>query len=99
MLAHDLRLAFRSIRRNPILSALMISAIAVGIAASMVAITLYHARSGHPIPWKNDRLYAVTIDTRDDDPDRGLLQAPRVSAVPAHLPRRACHLWLEHPVA
>ena len=76
MLGHDLRLAFRSIRRNPILSALMIGAIAVGIAASMVAITLYHARSGHPIPWKNDKLYAVTIDTRDDDPDQGFSKHP-----------------------
>jgi putative ABC transport system permease protein len=68
MLLHDLRLAFQSLRRNPVLSALMITAIAVGIAASMIAITLYHARTGHPIPWKSDKLFAVTLDTRDDGP-------------------------------
>lgn len=43
----------------------MIGAIAVGIAAAVIAITLYHARSGHPIPWKNDTLYAVMLDVRD----------------------------------
>jgi putative ABC transport system permease protein len=73
---HDLRLAFRSLRRNPILSALMIGAIAVGIAASMIAFTLYHARAGHPIPWKNDTLFAVTLDTRDDGPPQSFERHP-----------------------
>jgi putative ABC transport system permease protein len=73
---HDLRLAFRSLRRNPFLSALMIGAIAVGIAASMIAITLYHARAGHPIPWKNDTLFAVTLDPRDDEPPQSFERHP-----------------------
>src|SRR5580704_9125327 len=73
---HDLRLAFRSLRRTPYLSALMIGAIAVGIAASMIAITLYHARAGHPIPWKNDTLFAVTLDTRDDEPPQNFERHP-----------------------
>jgi putative ABC transport system permease protein len=73
---HDLRLACASIKRNPILSGLMIGAIAVGIAASMIAITLYHARAGHPIPWKNDKLFAVTLDTRDNDPDQFFSRHP-----------------------
>lgn len=76
MLIHDLRLALRSLRRNPFLSALMIGAIAVGIAASMIAITLYHARSGHPIPWKSDKLFAVTLDTRDDEPPQSFERHP-----------------------
>ena len=51
MLAHDVRLALRSLRRNPYLSLLMIGAIAVGITASMIAITMYHAAFGssHPV--------------------------------------------------
>jgi putative ABC transport system permease protein len=73
---HDLRLAFASLKRNPILSGLMIAAIAVGIAALMIAITLYHARAGHPIPWKSDKLFAVTLDTRDNDPDRFFSRHP-----------------------
>lgn len=67
MFMHDLRLAFLSLRRNPILTALMVIAIAAGIAASMITITTYHARSGHPIWWKADKLYAVTLDSRDPD--------------------------------
>jgi putative ABC transport system permease protein len=83
VLLHDVRLALRSLRRNPILSALMIVTIAVGIAASMIAITLYHARAGHPIPWKEDKLYAVTMDTRDDEPDQGFSKHPEYP--PPHL--------------
>ena len=76
MFMHDLRLAFRSLRRNPALSALMIGAIAVGIAASMIAVTLYHARAGHPIPWKDDTLFAVTLDPRDDEPPQSFERHP-----------------------
>jgi putative ABC transport system permease protein len=76
MLWHDLALAWRSLMRTPILSGLMIGAIAVGIAAAMIAITLYHARAGHPIPWKNDTLYAVTLDPRDDTPPRSFERHP-----------------------
>jgi putative ABC transport system permease protein len=64
---HDLRLALHSLRRNPILTALMVIAIGAGIAASMVTITMYHGRAGHPIWWKADRLFAVTLDNRDED--------------------------------
>jgi putative ABC transport system permease protein len=69
MLTHELRTALRSLRRNPLLSLLMIGAEAVGIAAAMIAITLYHARAGHPIPWKDNTLFAVALDTRDDTPN------------------------------
>ncbi len=64
---HDLHLATHSMRRHPVLSSLMVLAIAAGIAASMITITLYHGRAGHPIWWKADKLYAVTLDTRDPD--------------------------------
>jgi putative ABC transport system permease protein len=69
MLLHDLRLAALSFRRNPSLTALMVGAIAAGIGAAMITITLYHARAGHPIWWKADRLYAVTLDARSTDPE------------------------------
>jgi putative ABC transport system permease protein len=76
MLLHDVRLALRSLKRNPVLSGLMILTIAVGIASSMIAITLYHARAGHPIPWKENKLFAVTLDLRDDEPDQGFSKHP-----------------------
>jgi putative ABC transport system permease protein len=63
MMAYNMRLAVKSFRRNPGLTALMVGAIALGIAACIVTMTVYHAMSGNPIWWKNDRLYTVTLDS------------------------------------
>ena len=69
MLRYYLRLAFNSLRRTPGLTALMICAIALGIAACIVTLTVYHAMSANPIWWKTNVLYAVTMDSWDaDDP-------------------------------
>jgi putative ABC transport system permease protein len=65
MLGYYTRLALRSFRRNPGLTALMVLAIALGIAVCVMTLTVYHAMSGNPIWWKNDRLYAVTMDNWD----------------------------------
>jgi putative ABC transport system permease protein len=43
----------------------MVLAIAAGIADCVVSRTLFHARSGNPIWWKSDRLFAVTMDSYD----------------------------------
>jgi putative ABC transport system permease protein len=74
---HDLSLALQSMRRHPVLSALMVLAIAAGIAASMITITVYHGRAGHPIWWKADKLYAVTLDTRDPDTNNAFARLAR----------------------
>jgi putative ABC transport system permease protein len=65
MLAYNMRLALQSFKRNPGLTALMVGAIGLGIAACVVTMTVYHAMSGDPIWWKSDRLYAVTMDNWD----------------------------------
>jgi putative ABC transport system permease protein len=65
MLGYYLRLALKSFRRTPGLTALMTGAIACGIAACIVTLTVYHTMSGNPIWWKNDVLYAVTMDSWD----------------------------------
>jgi len=65
MIAYYIRLALKSFRRNPGLTAIMVCAIALGIAVCVVTVTVYHAMSGNPIWWKNDRLYAVTMDLWD----------------------------------
>lgn len=67
MLLHDLRLALRNMLRTPGLTALTAGAIACGIGAAMVTLTLYHARAGHPIWWKENQLFAVTLDNRGTD--------------------------------
>lgn len=83
MLTYNMRLALKSFRRTPGMTALMIGAIAVGIAACVVTMTLYHAMSGNPIWWKNDRLYAVTMDNWDAnipwDPAHPQLPPPQLT--------------------
>jgi len=65
MLGYDLRLALKSMRRTPTLTALMIGAIGLGVSACIATLTVHHAMGGNPIWWKNDVLYAVTMDSRD----------------------------------
>jgi putative ABC transport system permease protein len=65
MFGYYLELAFRNLRRNPGLTALMIGAVALGIAVCVMTLTMYRAMSGNPIWWKNDVLFAVTLDSWD----------------------------------
>jgi len=67
MFTYDLRLALDSLRRHPGLSALMVLAIALGIAVCTVTFTIYHAMSTNPIPHRSGQLYAVTLDTWSAD--------------------------------
>ncbi len=62
MLAYYFNLALRSFKRNKVLTALMVLAIALGIGASMTTLTVFHVLSGDPIPDKSDRLFYVQMD-------------------------------------
>ena len=62
MLAYYSRLALRSFRRNKVLTALMVLAIALGIGACMTTLTVFRVLSGDPIPEKSDRLFYVQLD-------------------------------------
>lgn len=69
MFNYYLKLAMKSIRRNPILSSLMVVALGLGIGAFMTTYTVYYLMSGDPIPHKSDMLYAVQLDNWDpNDP-------------------------------
>jgi putative ABC transport system permease protein len=63
MFFYNLRLALKSMRRNPIMTGLMIAAIAVGIGVSMTTLTVYYILGSNPIPDKSERLFAVTLDS------------------------------------
>lgn len=65
MFAYHLKLALLSVRRNPVLSGLMMLAIAVGIGAFMTMLTVYHIQAGNPAWFKNEQIYAVQLDTWD----------------------------------
>ncbi|MDQ1094736.1 putative ABC transport system permease protein [Xanthomonas sacchari] len=64
MFGYYLRLALHSFRRNTVLTALMVLAIALGIGASMTTLTVFHVLSGDPIPQKSDRLFYVQVDAQ-----------------------------------
>ncbi len=62
MFGYYLNLALRSFRRNRVLTALMVLAIALGIGACMTTLTVFRVLSGDPIPAKSDRLFYVQLD-------------------------------------
>ena len=55
-------LAVRSLKRNIVLTVLMISAVGVGIGASMTTLTVFRAMDSDPIPEKSRQLFAVQVD-------------------------------------
>lgn len=65
MFSYNLRLAIKSLRRNPIVAALMISAIALGVGMCITTLTVFRLMSGNPIEHRNEVLYAVTLDSWD----------------------------------
>jgi putative ABC transport system permease protein len=77
MVLYNLRLALLSLRRNRILSAVIVGGIALGIAVSTMFATMRHAFARDPLPDKSDTLFYVRMDSWDplkpypgDDPTR-----------------------------
>lgn len=62
MNAYYLQLALRSLRRNPVLTALMVLAIGLGIGASMTTYAAFRAVGSDPIPWKSRQLFMPQLD-------------------------------------
>jgi putative ABC transport system permease protein len=55
-------LALKSLRRNPVLAALAVLILALGIAASMTSLTLLYALSADPLPGRSQRLFVPQFD-------------------------------------
>lgn len=77
MLLHNLRIAWKSLKRNAVLTVLIVSGIALGIALATTSAAARHAFARNPIPKKSDVLHYVRIDNWDplrpypsDDPTR-----------------------------
>ena len=64
MFTYYLDLAVRSFRRNKVLTALMVLAIALGIGAAMTTLTVFHVLSGDPLPGKSHTLFYPQLDPR-----------------------------------
>ncbi|WP_105168018.1 ABC transporter permease [Pseudoalteromonas sp. T1lg23B] len=63
MVNYYLKLAWISIRKTPMLSALMVLIIAIGIAITMITFTVSYMMSKHPIPEKADTLQLVYLSS------------------------------------
>ena len=63
-----------------------------------MTLTVYHAMSGNPIWWKNDRLYAVTMDNWDPDKPYDA-RTPDAAAAADDLQGRQVLVALGHPGA
>jgi putative ABC transport system permease protein len=71
MFGYHLQLAVRSLRRSPVLTALMVLSIAVGIGASMTTLTVLHLLSGDPLPGRSGQIFYPQVDALNTK------QAPR----------------------
>lgn len=67
MWMYYLRLGFNSLRRNPILTAITVLILGIGIAASMSTLTILYVMSGDPIPHKSNRLFVPQFDADNMD--------------------------------
>lgn len=67
MLNYYLWLGWRNLRRNPVLTTLMVLILAIGVAASVSTLTILHVMSADPIPQKSQRLFTVELDSQPLD--------------------------------
>lgn len=67
MLGYYFRLAWLSLKKTPVLSALMTLAIAVGIASCLTVLTMYSVISSNPMAHKNDQIAAIQLNAWADE--------------------------------
>ncbi|HUJ15352.1 MAG TPA: ABC transporter permease [Thermoanaerobaculia bacterium] len=67
MVRYNLKIAAKSLRRNPVLTAVIIGGIALGICISTTFTTVRHMFTRDPLPGKSQRLLYVRLDNWDKD--------------------------------
>ncbi len=67
MFAYYLKLGLHSLRRTPVLTALMVLSIAIGIGAAMTTLTVMHLLSGDPLPGRSQHLFYPQVDALSTD--------------------------------
>mgnify|MGYP000117167589 CR=1 FL=1 len=67
MFKYYLQLAWKSLIGTPVVTCLMLLAIALGIASSMGTLTIYHMMSMDPIPEKSHQLFALQLKSYDEN--------------------------------
>lgn len=95
MFAYYLELAWRSLKRNKIMTTLMVLAIGLGIGASMTMLTVLHVMSGDPLPGRSAQLYYPHVDplplkysSSDNDPSVNFTWPDAMALLKAHRAER-----------
>lgn len=65
MFTYYLQMGLHSLKRNRVLTVLMVLGIGLGVSASMTTLTVLYLMGADPIPWKSDRLHIVQLDNWD----------------------------------
>ncbi len=95
MFLYNLRMARMSLQKQPLLTALMIAAIGIGVGACMTILTFVYTLGSDPIPQKSDELFAVRLDSWS--PDRPYTD-DKPEEAPWQLTHRDAMALLESPV-
>lgn len=97
MFGYYFNLALRSLKRNKVLSALMVLAIGLGIGASMTMVTVLHVMTDDPLPGRSAQLFAphldpLPLDYKEDgggpDPANDLTWPDAMALLKAHRAER-----------
>lgn len=72
MFSYYLRLAWLSIRKTPVISSLMVIAIAVGVGLTMTSLSVNHMMSVNPIPHKSHQLFSVQLQNQNKESNAGM---------------------------
>lgn len=95
MFTYYLNRALRSLKRNKMLTALMVLAIGLGIGASMTMLTVLHVMSGDPLPGRSAHLYYPHLDplplkfpSSKDDPADNFTWPDAMALLTAHRAER-----------
>ncbi len=67
MLLYNVRLAWKSLLRNPMLSLLTLGAIGLGITVATSFTTIYYLLAADPLPHKSDDIFYVRLDSWDPE--------------------------------
>lgn len=65
MLLYHIKIALKSLRRNPVLTAVLIGAIGLGICVATTFVALRHVLGKDPLPAKSSQLFNVRLDNWD----------------------------------
>lgn len=67
MISYHLKIALKSLKRNPVLTTLLITGIALGICVSTAFVTLRHLYTKEALRGKTDRVFYVRLDSWGTD--------------------------------